>query len=102
MQAAFALWICGCAYLNCVGWMLSALHELNLAGYAIALLIGFAALSVWRKKTSVNFTPRVHWPKLHRRFRRPFPAIFLLVAVLIFLGGALYAPNNYEIGRAHV
>ena len=39
---------------------------------------------------------RIHWPKLRRRFRRPLPAIFLLVAVLIFLGGALHAPNNYD------
>ena len=90
------IWIWCCAYLNFAGWTLSALHELNPTGYAIALLFGFAALFVWRKKTSENFPPRVRWPKLRRRFRRPFPAIFLLAAILIFLGGALYAPSNYD------
>lgn len=96
MPAAIAIWIWCCAYLNFAGWTLAALHELNPTGYAIALLIGFAALFVWRKKTIENFPPRVLWPKLRRRFRRPFPVIFLLAAVLIFLGGALYAPSNYD------
>ena len=96
MPAAIAIWIWCCAYLTLAGWALSALHELNAAGYIIALLIGFAALLAWRKKTSEIFPPRVHWPKIRRRFRRPLPAIFLLVVVLIFLGGALHAPNNYD------
>ena len=86
MQAAFALWIFGCAYLCSAGWILSALHELNRSGYAVALLIGLAALFVWRKKIpGINPRP-VCRPKLRRRFRRPLPAIFLLAAVLIFLG----------------
>ena len=96
MPAAIAIWIWCCAYLNLAGWTLSALHELNPAGYAIAFLIGFAALFFWRKSAAEDFSTRIHWPKLHRRFRRLLPAVFLLVAVLIFLGGALYAPNNYD------
>ena len=93
---AVSFWIWCCAYLNFAGWTLSALHELNPAGYAIALLVGLAALFVLREKSSGNFPLRVRWPKLRRRFRRLFPAIFLLVAALIFLGGALYAPSNYD------
>ena len=96
MPAAIAIWIWCCAYLNLAGWTLSALHELNPAGYVVALLIGFAALFVWRKKISENFPARIHRPALRRRFRRPLPAIFLFVAALIFLGGALHAPNNYD------
>jgi len=91
-----SIWIWCCAYLNCAGWTLSALNELDPAGYVMALLVGLAALFVWRKKAAESFSPRSLWPKLRRRFRRPFPAIFLLVAVLIFLGGALYAPSNYD------
>ncbi len=34
--------------------------------------------------------------KLKRRFRRPFPLAFLVLAILAFVGGALYAPNNYD------
>jgi hypothetical protein len=96
MRAAIAIWIWCCAYLNLAGWALSALHELNLAGYTIALLIGFAALFVWWEKTSERFPTRIHSPKLGRRFRRPLPAIFLFVTALIFLGGVLHAPNNYD------
>jgi phage-related protein len=36
-------WICLCAFLNCVGWLLSALHLLNRTGYFVA--IGFAMLA---------------------------------------------------------
>jgi hypothetical protein len=93
---AIALWICCCAYLNCAGWILAAVHELNSGGYAIVLLPGFCALAIWRKKTSENFLPQINWQKLSRRFCRPFPLAFLIVAALEFLGGAIYAPNNYD------
>jgi hypothetical protein len=96
MPAAVAIWIWCCAYLNLAGWTLSALHELNPAGYAVALLIGSAAWFFFRKKVSGNIPSPVAWPKFCRRFRRPLPVMFLLVAVLIFTGGALSAPNNYD------
>ena len=31
-----ALWIVFCAFCSCTGWILSALHQLNAAGYALA------------------------------------------------------------------
>lgn len=92
MQAAYVFWICGCAYLSCIGWLLSALHALNATGYAVALLPGVAAALLWLKKFRPPFLPQ----KALRRFRRPLPAIFLFSAALIFLGGVLYAPNNYD------
>ena len=93
---AIALWIWICAYLNAAGWMLSALHELNARGYAVTLLLGLAALAVWQKQTAPEFFPGIRRAKLGRRFRRPFPAIFLLVAGLAFLGGVRHAPDNYD------
>jgi hypothetical protein len=95
MRAA-AIWICVCAYLNCAGWTLSAMHALNAYGCVAILILGLGALLFWRKKTSEKIFPEIHWQKLNHRFRRPFPAIFLFVAILIFLGGALHAPNNYD------
>ncbi len=96
MPTTIAIWIwCG-AYLSLAGWTLSALHELNPAGYAITLLIGCTVLWVWRKKSSRTFPIRNYHSKLGRRFRRPLPAIFLFVAALIFLGGILHAPDNYD------
>jgi hypothetical protein len=91
-----ALWICVCAYLNCAGWLLSALHELNAGGYVVVLALGVAMLLVWRKRCSGPFSPEFRWPKLRRRFRRGFPMAFLALAALAFLGGALYGPNNYD------
>ena len=31
-----------------------------------------------------------------RRFRKPFPLAFLVLALMAFLGGALHAPTNYD------
>jgi hypothetical protein len=90
-------WIVVCAFCNCAGWGLSAIHELNLAGYSIAMLVGLAAAMLWWKRSGGDggwegFKPR----KLLRRFRRPFALAFLVLAALAFLGGLLYAPVNYD------
>lgn len=92
----FAIWICSCTYLNCAGWGLSAIHQLNATGYAIALGIGLAALMIWQKHNSSRLLSPIRWRKIKYRFSKPFPVTFLLVACLIFLGGVLYAPNNYD------
>ena len=89
MPTVVLLWVWFCAYLNCAGWALSAIHELNARGYAVALLIWFIALCVWRKRTSAQILPRVRWQKIRRRFRRPFPLAFLILAALAFLGGVI-------------
>jgi hypothetical protein len=129
-----AVWLC--AWLNCTGWALSALGQLNAAGYAVSLAVGLAALLLGRRKffRSLNHPAHANDMTLEaflplrvgggdgeragvrcashhleaqgfpaptifarcRRFRRPLPAIFLLVAALVFLGGAIYAPTNYD------
>jgi hypothetical protein len=96
MPTAVAIWVWFCAYLNCAGWALSGIHQLNPSGYAVVLLIGFVALLVWRIKTAARLWPRFNWQKVRRRFRRPFPRGFLILAGLALLGGALYPPTNYD------
>jgi len=96
MPTVVLLWVWCCAYLNCAGWALSAIHELNAGGYAVALLIGFIALGIWRKGTSPQMLPQIRWRKIRRRFRRLFPLAFLILAAMAFLGGVLYAPSNYD------
>src|ERR1017187_1942353 len=96
MPTLVLIWIWFCAYLNCAGWVLSALHQLNAGGYAVTLALGVAAMLVWHKKTSAPAFPKVHWQKICRRFRQPFPLAFLILAALTFLGGVLYAPSNYD------
>jgi hypothetical protein len=96
MPTLVLLWVWGCAYLNCAGWALSAIHQLNAAGYAVALMLGLAAAWVWRWKTSPQFLPQIHWQKYRRRFRRPLPLAFVILAAMTFLGGVIYAPTNYD------
>ena len=92
MPATFAMWICGCTYVVCAGWLLASLHQLNPVGYAMVLLPGILFMLLWLKKNPPALYPR----KIFRRCRRPLPAFFFLVATLIFLGGVLYPPNNFD------
>jgi hypothetical protein len=96
MTNAVAIWIWLCAYLNCAGWFLSAIHQLNAASYIVALVVWMATLFIikrfWLPADGSPFCLR----KISRRFRRPFPLVFLILSVMAFLGGALYAPTNYD------
>jgi len=96
MPSPVIIWIWFCAYLNCVGWTLSALQELNAGGYAVALALGLATLLLWQRQPPAPRSPLIHGPRLRRRFRRGFPLAFLILAALAFLGGALYPPTNYD------
>jgi hypothetical protein len=96
MKRALVIWIWLCAGLNCAGWVLSAAHRLTPAGYAVASLAGLAALIFRWRKTPEAEPPPARWHKFRRRFRKPFPLAFLILAALAFLGGALYAPSNYD------
>ena len=96
MPTIVLLWVWCCAYLNYAGWALSALHQLNAVGYVVVLAIGGTVLWVWRRQNSPQFFPQVRWQKLLRRFRKPFPLAFLVLALMAFLGGALHAPTNYD------
>ena len=96
MTSPIIIWIWFCAYLNCVGWTLSALHQLNAQGYLIAFALGLMAVGFWRKKTGVKLLPKVCFPKLKIRFGRTFPLAFLVLATLAFLGGAFHPPANFD------
>jgi hypothetical protein len=96
MPSLVIIWIWLCAYLNCAGWTLSWLHQLNAGGYAVALALGLSGLLVWKQKTVAQIFPNFHPKKYFRRFRRGFPLGFLILAVLAFLGGALHPSTNYD------
>ena len=96
MPSFVVIWIWFCAYLNCAGWTLSALHELNARGYAVVFALGLAAVWFWKIKTGARLFPQIYFPKFKRRFRRSFPLAFLVLATMAFLGGALHAPANYD------
>lgn len=86
--AKYWLWVSALASL--AGWGLSAIHQLNRAGYAIVFAIAIGAFFLLRQKIEL---PRPR--KLLRRFRRPLPLAFAVLAVLVFISGVIYPPTNY-------
>jgi len=87
-------WLLFCALCNCLGWGLSALHQLNVRGYIAAFGFVAAAALCFRRQLFPLGLPRVRLQKLRRRFRRPFPLAFLFLAVMAIAGGLLYPPGN--------
>jgi hypothetical protein len=97
--------------------VLSALGQLNEAGYAACGAVGAVALWFGRKalvqrqgsfdtrreaRAQVPLTsgwawPRglFNWQKVRARFRRWLPGCFAVLALLVFLGGALYPPTTH-------
>ena len=96
MSALLKLWIWLGVYLNVAGWTLSAIHQLNATGYSFALAVFF--LCIWRCRREFDCRGEAaRWlRRLRRRFLRPFPLVFLAAFGLVLLGGALYAPSNYD------
>src|SRR5208282_1112074 len=94
MLGIVRLWILLSALLVGSGWILSALHELNRAGYLAILVVPFVAV-VWRWRRWLSWASVRRLPgKGLRRFRRPAPLLFLSLALMALAGGALYAPTN--------
>ncbi len=96
------LWILGSAACVAAGWILSALHQVNLAGYAAFFFVLTLALAAeyrwpfWKSRAAGDRAAamRAWWNP--RRFRRFLPMAFFLTALAAAVGGALHAPNNYD------
>ena len=115
MLPCVRLWLWISAFASLAGWGLSAAGQLNRPGYALAFTVFAVFIFIFRRgltgKSTVHgpqsAVPGVQrpvrlwtldrglWSKILRRFRRPLPFCFAALAVLIFVGGALYAPGNY-------
>ena len=102
MAKLIKLWILGSAACVAAGWILSALHQLNGAGYALFFFVLTLTLAAeykwphWKEKRGFNPGGRIWTWWKPRRFLRPLPMLFALTAGLAALGGALHAPNNYD------
>jgi hypothetical protein len=96
MSNMLLYWIWTCAYINCAGWALSAMHQLNARGWAGALLVWLAVLLVYHPKSAAQSAQQIRWQKFRRRFRRPLPLAFLALTTMAFLGGVLHPPDNYD------
>ncbi len=89
------IWIWISVLASVAGWLLSALGQLNQAGYAVFGAVGVAGL--WFGRRALELTPLgpINWKKVRARFRRWLPACFAGLAFLVLLGGALYPPTNH-------
>ncbi len=85
---SLALWLAVCAWVSLAGWALSALDSLNRTGYAVAVAL-LIPLCGWLGRGW-------RWKWTPRRFRRALPAAWAALAALVWLGGFLHAPNNYD------
>lgn len=98
MLTIVRFWILLSTWLVSAGWILSALHQLNRAGYGVAFaLTGVAAIYGWRKnKSPAAKNLPATWRKFLRRFRRPAPGLFLMLALLSLVSGVLHAPYDSD------
>src|SRR2546425_286456 len=94
--ASLTAWILFCAFCNVIGWLLSAVHLLNAAGYGITFALGVAAAWVFRRELFPGAGLRWSPKKFRRRFGRGLPLAFLALGLLAILGGAIHPPNNYD------
>jgi hypothetical protein len=96
----YTIWVLLSTWLVCTGWFLSLIKQLNAGGYVISLLL-FGLMMVPLSRRGTLTSPRkikstLAWSKMARRFRRPFALIWMIYFLLALLGGALYAPTNYD------
>jgi hypothetical protein len=89
-----AVWILFCAFCNCAGWLLSALHQLNARGYGVAFALLLVLAFYYRASLFPRVPPGRRKARLRRRFRRMFPLAFLILAAMAILGGVLWPPGN--------
>ncbi len=86
-------WILVCAVLTAGGWLASAFHALNRSSY---LALGLAAAGLCWLARGAGRPVSISAGKLRRRFARPLPALYLVLALLAIGGGLLYAPTNID------
>src|ERR1051326_8177379 len=94
---AVKFWIWLSVLASVAGWALSAIGMLNRAGYVIAGGVAAFAFVQALARGAVKFERGARPSrrrKLFRRFRRPFPLMFAALALLVLIGGLLYARSE--------
>ena len=89
------IWLLVSALASAAGWLLSLPGWLNPAGYAIFALLGLGLLFSARRELGRG-AAGIYRSRIKSRLARPFPLVFTALAALVFLGGALYPPSNYD------
>jgi hypothetical protein len=89
-------WILFGAACNVAGWSLSAIHQLNAIGLILAIPAAWLLMARLIGLGRPPLPSRITAARWRKRFSKPFPAAFLLLATLSLVGGFLYAPNNFD------
>jgi hypothetical protein len=96
MSVLVRAWILLSALLVGAGWILSAFHQLNRAGYAAVFALAAVAFLLLRKNQTGKGDLKRDWKKFLRRFKRPAPFWFLVLVLLSFCSGSLYEGFNWD------
>ncbi len=88
------IWILLATGFSAGAMLLSAFSLLNRPGNMILLAIGVAG-SIWGY-VKLSGSPRSFNGLRWRRFRRPFPLLYLLCALSALVGGVIHSPTNHD------
>jgi len=91
-----ALWILFCSWCSLSGWALSLFGALNPWGYSIAFLGSIGGLAIFGRPLLFSEGKPFFGRGRILHFRRLLPKIWLALTILVFIGGLLYHPVNYD------
>ena len=86
----FRIWILLCAMITATGWLASWAGQLNRAAYGLAFIASAALIARSARPRKFRLA------KWRRRFSRPLPLLWLLLAALAITGGFLCQPINVD------
>ena len=90
------LWLWISVLASVAGWTLSAPGQLHRPGCAVFFATFAVLVLLCRQELGlVSGKKSSGRKKFLRRFQRPLPFCFAVLALLVFLGGVLYPPSNY-------
>jgi hypothetical protein len=88
------IWIIFSSWLTFGELALSSIGQLNRSGNAFVLFVGMtvALFSYLRTRGNLGLLKDIRW----RRFKKPFPFLYLICAAGALIGGAIHPPTNFD------
>ncbi len=93
-ETTATVWISLSAFFSLGALFLSLIGQLNRAGCSTLLAVGtFGSAFAYHRLNGGSWLPRGFRLK---RFRKPFPLLYLFCALAALIGGAIYQPSNHD------